>query len=156
MLQLNMNNNKTKTLQLFHRLSTKTLYLILLPYKKYGPCRILINSLFLVIIKLFLNAEIKPGEEELDFMLNKVLKSNWLKIFLFFNEQIFESMCIQIEFSVTKKVNFISIYRPPCNHPLLSVNQQLESFLDNFEELLVNIGTTETYICTASNINLIA
>ena len=86
-------------------------------------------------------------------MLNKV---KLIENFLFFNEQIFESICIQIEFSVTKKVNFISIYRPPCNHPLLSVNQQLESFLDTFAELLVNIGTTETYICTDSNINLIA
>ena len=66
-----------------------------------------------------------------------------------------ENLCIQIEFSVTKKINFISIYRPPGNHPLLSVNQQLESFFYNFEELLVNIGTSETYICTDNNNNLL-
>ena len=66
-----------------------------------------------------------------------------------------ENLCIQIEFSVTKKINFIIIYRPSGNHPLLSVNQQLESFFYNFEELLVNIGTSETYICTDNNNNLL-
>ena len=72
-----------------------------------------------------------------------------------FNEKVFESICIQVESSNNKKTNFISLYRPPGNHPVLTPSQQMESFLESFEELLVNIGITETHLCTDSNIDLL-
>ena len=89
------------------------------------------------------------------FFIKNGLKAKVIDDLSLFNEKIFESICIQVEFSPNKKVNFISLYRPPGNHDSLTINQQIEHFFEAYEELLVNIGNTETYICTDSNIDLL-
>ena len=71
-----------------------------------------------------------------------------------FNEKIFESICIQVEVKVGKKINFISLYRPPGNHPTLTPSNQLESFLESYEDLLSRLSNTESFIYTDSNIDL--
>ena len=85
------------------------------------------------------------------------LKTRILNEYSTFSEQCFESICVEVEFPSGKKYNFISLYRPPGNHPSLSPTNQLIEFLDIFKKLTSLIATsgTDFFILTDSNIDLL-
>ena len=53
------------------------------------------------------------------FYIKEGIKFSWIDEFSIFHEHVFESVCIEVEFS-NRKILFISIYRPPGNPPTLS------------------------------------
>ena len=74
-----------------------------------------------------------------------------------FNDRIFESLCIEVEFVKGKKMRFVTLYRPP-SHNALSVAQQTEAYFESLEILLtqLNAANHETIILTDSNFDLLS
>jgi len=65
-----------------------------------------------------------------------------------FSENCFESICIQVNYSTKRSVNFISLYRPPCA-------ERFNEFLDMFNHLTSAVSNRETFILTDSNLDLL-
>ena len=89
------------------------------------------------------------------FYIKKELSFNVIDDLSIFQERIFESKCIEVEYP-SGKVLFISIYRPPGNHPYLTNSQLLAAFQENLEFIFNKVGNRNCYILTDSNIDLLA
>ena len=72
-----------------------------------------------------------------------------------FHERIIETVCIEVVFNKSK-LYFISVYRPPGNHPSLSNKELFASFMESFSNLLGSVDTKDCYILTDSNVNLLS
>ena len=88
------------------------------------------------------------------FYIKKELSFNVIDDLSIFQERIFESKCIEVEYP-SGKVLFISIYRPPGNHPYLTNSQLLAAFQENLEFIFNKVGNRNCYILTDSNIGLL-
>ena len=82
------------------------------------------------------------------FFVRQGLKFKVLNELSIFSEGVFESMCIQIDFSERKSVHFVSLYRPPAS-------DQFTNFLDIFNNLTSALDAIECYILTDSNLDLL-
>ena len=91
------------------------------------------------------------------FYIKRDLKFKIIEDFSIFNERIFESLCVEVEFSKNNSALFISLYRPP-SHDILPPSKQNEVFLETLETLLSNLSRVnkEVYILTDSNIDLLS
>ena len=104
---------------------------------------IIICFLFQGISKtLFIQGQTQ-GEEELDFMLKKELNLGLLRIYLFLMKRSLNRFVYRLNLTTKKRTS------------LANSSQQMESFLEPLEELLVNVGITDTPLCTDSNIDLL-
>ncbi len=85
------------------------------------------------------------------------MKFKIIKDFSIFNERIFESLCIEVEFSNNNSALFISLYRPP-SHNILPLSEHNEVFLETLENLHSNLSRVnkDVYILTDSNIDLLS
>lgn len=77
--------------------------------------------------------------------------------FSIFLERVFESLCIEVVYPCGKKTRFLSIYRPPGNHPTLSQTDQVNTFMETLSNLIENINASslDYFILTDSNIDLL-
>ena len=73
------------------------------------------------------------------FYIKEGIKFSRIDEFSIFHERVFESVCIEVEFS-NRKILFISIYRPPGNHPSLSNSEVSAAFLESLNNK-INIAT---------------
>ena len=91
------------------------------------------------------------------FFIRQGLKYKIIDQFSIFSEHCYESLCVEIEYPTGKKINFISLYRPPGNHPYLSQTNQLIEFLDIFSNLTSAIANlnSDFFILTDSNLDLL-
>ena len=91
------------------------------------------------------------------FYIKSDLKYKIIEDLSIFNERIFESLCIEVEFSSNNSALFISLYRPP-SHNILPPSEHSEVFLETLEHLLSNLAgvNKEVYILTDSNIDLLS
>ena len=103
---------------------------------------------------VYLNRKTRGGG--VGFYVKKGIKYKILKNISFFEDKLFESLSIQIEYN-TKKFILSSIYRP--NSPIqgMTVNEQLTSFIDKFSDLQTQINNykCDSYIFTDSNIDIL-
>ena len=74
-----------------------------------------------------------------------------------FNESIFESLCVEIEFPNKRKMLFVSLYRPP-SHKILTLSQQSDAYLEMLDFLLTSLSqfNFDSFILTDSNIDLLS
>ena len=74
-----------------------------------------------------------------------------------FNERIFESLCVEIEFPNKRKMLFVSLYRPP-SHNILTLSQQSDAYLEMLDFLLTSLSqfNFDSFILTDSNIDLLS
>ena len=90
------------------------------------------------------------------FYLNSSLNFDVLDKLSFFEENVYESLCIKVEIESGKKVLFVSLYRPNSHKSLTPLNQALRFFdilsshFDELESLNLPI-----YFLSDSNINLL-
>ena len=103
---------------------------------------------------IYINRKSRGGG--VGFYVKKGIKFKILKNISYFEDKLFESLSIQIEYN-TKKFILSSVYRP--NSPIqgMTANEQLTSFIDKFSDLQTQINNykCESYIFTDSNIDIL-
>ena len=103
---------------------------------------------------IYINRKSRGGG--VGFYVKKGIKFKILKNISNFEDKLFESLSIQIEYN-TKKFILSSVYRP--NSPIqgMTANEQLTSFIDKFSDLQTQINNykCESYIFTDSNIDIL-
>ena len=74
-----------------------------------------------------------------------------------FIERVFESICYEVDFGSNGNFLFISLYRPPGNHPTLSNSELHDIFYEKINLLMNSISDSRKpcYILTDSNIDLL-
>ena len=89
--------------------------------------------------------------------IKKGIKFKIIDQFSIFHERVFESICIELTYPSKKRMNVMSIYRPPGNHPTLSSSDQLNEFLQTFNSLCSAIANQSKtcIIMIDSNIDLL-
>ena len=88
------------------------------------------------------------------FYVKEGIKFSRIDEFSIFHERVFESVCIEVEFS-NRKILFISIYRPPGNHPTLSNSEISAAFFESLNIMFDLIKDKHCYILTDSNFDLL-
>ena len=90
------------------------------------------------------------------FCIKRDLKLKIIEDFSIFNECIFKSLCIEVEFSNNNSALLISLYRF-LSYNILPPSEHNEVFLEYLECLLSNLsGSSQAvYILTDSNIDLL-
>ena len=88
------------------------------------------------------------------FYIKEGIKFSRIDEFSIFHERVFESVCIEVEFS-NRKILFISIYRPPGNHPTFSNSEVSSAFLESLNNMFDHIKDKHCYILIDSNFDLL-
>ena len=80
-----------------------------------------------------------------------------VKEYSIFIERVFESICYEVDFGSNGKILFLSLYRPPGNHPTLSNSELYDIFFEKINFLMNSISDSRKtcYILTDSNIDLL-
>ena len=90
------------------------------------------------------------------FFVKQGLNVEILENLSFFDEHIYESLVIKVEIEKDKWAVFVSLYRP--NTPVfhLTLNQQLDFFLQRYKQQIDEISKLKTkfFIMTDANLNL--
>ena len=83
-------------------------------------------------MNLFLKVDLMQGG--VGFYIRKGLNFKVIDELSLFNERIFESLCVEIEFPNKRKMLFVSSYRSPSN--ILTLSQQSNAYLEMLNFLL--------------------
>ena len=90
------------------------------------------------------------------FYIHKSIKYKILKDISSFEDKLFESMTIQIEYNA-KKYILSNVYRPNTAYQRMTGSDQLTTFIDKFTDLQIQISSyrCDSYIFTDSNIDIL-
>lgn len=91
------------------------------------------------------------------FYIKNDLKFKEMKNLSYFHENVFESLCIEVEISIGKKILLANVYRPNTLHNNFTQTSQLDQFIELFSNLQNELDNYkyDSYILSDTNIDML-